>query len=614
MAQRNTSIRVGLEGGQVVVRQLDDIGDKGERAFSRIREGTARAGTGLRAVNAAAEQGRVAMRGYAAQAGPVGEILIGMGRGGLAAAAGLAASVVAIRQIGSTVTRSTERALNFANQLQDQADAIGVNVERLQELRAAFGSSGTAAQTTDRGLASLTERIGRAANGTGRLVDIVERYGIALSDTEGRQRQTYDVLLDLVDAASQAESQTERMTIATAAFGDAGRDMVNLLSAGTAEMERQTARARELGAVLGQDLVRDAARLNTELTQIGTAAEIAFNRGLLDEMLGPLDQIREKTEAITRVTELLGTTVGLVGRNAINILERIDGVLNPRDGILAWLGDLATTPGFPSVIPIIAGLNDLADSGETVNGIAEEFEGLAFAITETGEASSTLLDNTRPFRVELEETGTAAGATRDALNEYVEQLRRQIDTEAAATREVRFGAEARLAYEQARELDRLEQELGRELTEDESRAIRQVQADLRAATAARHAATEARQAETEATRAAAQAQREASQAAQREANELAPSCAPITVDLSELFEAENEEHRHEHLCDQHNPARNQGSLRHPAIQRRRRTHGTNVQDACQSPHRPWVLRKRSIPGGLGVPVDVQQVHDTVGSC
>ena len=158
-----------------------------------------------------------------------------------------------------------DRSISAANAIGKTADKIGVGVEALQELRFAAKASGVEQQTLDMALQRFTRRAAEAAQGTGEAKDALAQMGIALRDQSGNLRSSEDLLGDVADAFARIEDPAERVRLAFKLFDSEGVALVNLLSDGSGALEEMRERARDLGIVLDEHLVRDAERARTEL-------------------------------------------------------------------------------------------------------------------------------------------------------------------------------------------------------------------------------------------------------------------------------------------------------------------------------------------------------------
>jgi hypothetical protein len=89
--------------------------------------------------------------------------------------------------------------------------------------------------------------------------------GIALRDQSGNLRRSEDLLGDVADAFARIEDPAERVRLAFKLFDSEGVALVNLLRGGSGALDEMRERARDLGIVLDEHLVRDAERTRTEL-------------------------------------------------------------------------------------------------------------------------------------------------------------------------------------------------------------------------------------------------------------------------------------------------------------------------------------------------------------
>jgi hypothetical protein len=175
-----------------------------------------------------------------------------------------------------------DRSISAADAIGKTADKIGVGVEALQELRFAAKASGVEQQTLDMALQRFTRRAAEAAQGTGEAKDALAQMGIALRDQSGNLRRSEDLLGDVADASARIEDPAERVRLAFKLFDSEGVALVNLLSDGSGALEQMRERARDLGIVLDEHLVRDAERARTELDTLSQVISANLTRAALE--------------------------------------------------------------------------------------------------------------------------------------------------------------------------------------------------------------------------------------------------------------------------------------------------------------------------------------------
>jgi hypothetical protein len=258
MARRTQTyaIRLAVEGGGQVKAELVSVGQSGEQSLKRIETAGERASGGLKGLGRQAELLRTGIR-------TLGGALIGA-----ATVSGLGALI--------------DRSISAADAVGKTADKIGVGVEALQELRFAAKASGVEQQTLDMALQRFTRRAAEAAQGTGEAKDALAQMGIALRDQSGNLRSSEDLLGDVADAFVRIEDPAERVRLAFKLFDSEGVALVNLLRGGSGALEEMRERARDLGIVLDEHLVRDAERARTELDTLSQVISANLTRAALE--------------------------------------------------------------------------------------------------------------------------------------------------------------------------------------------------------------------------------------------------------------------------------------------------------------------------------------------
>ena len=106
--------------------------------------------------------------------------------------------------------------------------------------------------------------------------------GITLRDQDGHLRRSEDLLADVADAFARIEDPAERVRLAFKLFDSEGVALVNLLSDGSGALDQMRERARDLGIVLDEHLVRDAERARTELDTLAQVVSANLTRAALE--------------------------------------------------------------------------------------------------------------------------------------------------------------------------------------------------------------------------------------------------------------------------------------------------------------------------------------------
>lgn len=299
-----------------------------------------------------------------------------------AGAAILAAfSLAAVRQI----SQITQGALASASAIADQAEVVGLTAEAFQEYRFAAASAGVEQRVVDLGLQRFARRVAEAAQGGGELEETLRQYGIAVRDSNGALRTQEEVLADFADAVQSAGTEQEQLRLAFKAFDSEGARLVNLFRQGSEGIEDLRQEARDLGAILDDDLVQKAADLETRLGQLETAMKTAFQAGLLEGVTAEFGTFEDFLRSMVPVARDVGTAIGELVETVAVMAE----VIGPAFQLLLRL------------------LRETFNAINNIIGAVREFFGDARAAEGGAEALATAMAAIR------DEAAGAAGAVRD---------------------------------------------------------------------------------------------------------------------------------------------------------------------------------------------------------
>ncbi len=261
-------------GRRRVKAELVSVGESGERSLRKIESAGGRASRGLAHLTDRAGSLRIGIRA------------LGGALAGVATVGGLKVLI--------------DRSISAADAVGKTADKIGVGVEALQELRYAAQLAGVEQRTMDMALQRFTRRVAEAAKGTGEAKQALAQMGIALKDQHGNIRRSEDLLNDVAEAFKRTRDPAERLRLAFKLFDSEGVAMVNMLVGGAEALEATRRRARDLGIVLDEDLVRNAEKARDELDTLGKVISANLIRAVLDLAPAIADASSELAELASR--------------------------------------------------------------------------------------------------------------------------------------------------------------------------------------------------------------------------------------------------------------------------------------------------------------------------
>jgi hypothetical protein len=278
MADRSVNIRLSLKDGELVKRGLQSLGDEGQAALKRLEAGGEPASRALRAVNTAAIEGKAAIHSWADEAGAAGRVLAAFGPAGIVAAAGVGAFVLA----GGKIIEMARQAAIELDTLQDNAARLGVGTEFLQGLRFSAEQMGASAEKVDGALDILNRHLGEIAQGGGKQIkETLDKMGVSAVDAQGRLKSIEAFLPDLADGFQRLGSTQEQAVAAMQLFGRGNQDFARTLADGAAGLQAQIDKAREMGAVLDEELVRKGSDAKDQLEALSSVIRTQMNGALV---------------------------------------------------------------------------------------------------------------------------------------------------------------------------------------------------------------------------------------------------------------------------------------------------------------------------------------------
>lgn len=175
---------------------------------------------------------------------------------GFGALLGGAAGAIGIRELDQLATA----AVKMGDEIGKAAKTAGIGADALQEYRHAAELAGNTQKQFDDAVARFNRRLGEGRNGNKAYADTFRQIGVTATDTnEKALAKTFDHLAAIKDEA-------RRTSVATKVFGDDARRMALLVKDGAGALAAARKEARDLGLVIGGDLVAKAEKAQDRLT------------------------------------------------------------------------------------------------------------------------------------------------------------------------------------------------------------------------------------------------------------------------------------------------------------------------------------------------------------
>lgn len=200
------------------------------------------------------------------------------------AAAGLAAGMVGMAvNAGKT-----------ADDLLTLSRNTGFSVEELQKMQYASDLVDVSMDQMTGSVQKLTKQMGSGNKA-------FEKLGVSIVDENGNMRDAVDVWYESLEALSHVENGAERDQIAMELFGKSAMDLSGIVDDGGQALKDFGQEAEDMGLILDEEGVQNAAKFNDELDKLKNQAGQAFleaGAALAESLLPMLGQLAESISGI----------------------------------------------------------------------------------------------------------------------------------------------------------------------------------------------------------------------------------------------------------------------------------------------------------------------------
>ncbi|SEQ62258.1 hypothetical protein SAMN04488038_108194 [Solimonas aquatica] len=240
------------------------------------------------------------------------------------------AATLAFAAVSAAAAASVKNALDQADALNKASQKVGMQVEKLAQLRFGALLSDVDFDALTGGLTKFNKAIIEATSSQGEQRAAFSALGITLQDLKGMAPD--QLLYKVADGFSQAKDDASKTAVAMALFGKSGADLIPLLNAGSAGLDQFGARAAQLGIVIDSKTAAAAEAFNDRLTDLhsvvdGVSAKVAG--GLLPTMNDLSAQFADfaKDEAnVAAMTDLVNGSVKGLLVSALAVKGAFDAV------------------------------------------------------------------------------------------------------------------------------------------------------------------------------------------------------------------------------------------------------------------------------------------------
>lgn len=240
---------------------------------------------------------------------------------------------------------SVNKLADYGDNIDKMSQKMGMSAEAYQEWDAVMQHSGTSMEAMKSSMKTL-------ANAAESNSDAFEELGISQEELESlNQEQLFE---RTISALQDVEDDTQRTYLAGKTLGRGATELGALLNTSAEDTQKMRDRVHELGGVMSDEAVKDAAAYKDSLQDMQTAIS-GFGRGIVQEFLPSFTQVMDGVAEI--FSGDAGTGVGMIldgiGGIGQKIVEAVPQVLQAGgeivkgiiQGIAERLPDMLTSAG-----------------------------------------------------------------------------------------------------------------------------------------------------------------------------------------------------------------------------------------------------------------------------
>ncbi|MDP1555477.1 MAG: hypothetical protein Q8L84_08465, partial [Hyphomonas sp.] len=323
MSKNEVSLRLSVKGREELLKTMKDMGGEYEKAAGKIEAGSRKSNAALKGVNAASQEAQRGMEGLSGRAGGLGKILGALGPAGMAASAGIGAMAVAL----SGALKISREAVSAFDKIGKGADTLQMSTDAFQALKNAAGEEGVEFTKVEAAVRNLDKAHADLVRGKGdllaRLKDTNPRLVEMLRNTTDNEQR----LRIMTDALRGAKDETERASIAYAAFGTTGLDVALMLERQQGGMKGMIDRAKELGLVVREDVIRNAEDMETKFGHASQVIDLQLKQAFIDLAPILLKSAQLMADIATGISDVMARTREFNDRTTPQLESRMEELI-----------------------------------------------------------------------------------------------------------------------------------------------------------------------------------------------------------------------------------------------------------------------------------------------
>lgn len=208
------------------------------------------------------------------------------------------------------LTTLVKGALDAGDTIGDLSVKLGLSTDSLQEYQFAAKLSGVSSEQFEGAVTKLNKSIAEGQDKNSKAGKLFDVLGISVRDAAGNIAPTETVLTSLLNKMAEIPAPAQRIKVAADLMGKGAGNMAILANEGADGLAKLRQEAHDLGAVIENDAIRQAAELNDKWDAMSHVISTNLTRALVN--LGPL--LVSSAEKIANLTANLGDFISWVSK------------------------------------------------------------------------------------------------------------------------------------------------------------------------------------------------------------------------------------------------------------------------------------------------------------
>ena len=239
------------------------------------------------------------------------------------AAKGVAGVGLAAAATATALAVIIGKSYEYIDTLDKTSKRTGIATDTLQAFQLAAIESGSSVEQAQKGLEKFSRSIGDALRGLKTQADIFRDLGVSLQDSDGKVKDFNLVLVEVAEGIKNLGSEAEKTTVLANLFGKAGIQMSEVFRDGAEGLERFNERARELGIILPDRVIKNVAKFNDQFAVVKMQMK-AIGHNITGALVPAFSMVvTELSSMLTETNKASGGFDQLGKRIAISIIQGV---------------------------------------------------------------------------------------------------------------------------------------------------------------------------------------------------------------------------------------------------------------------------------------------------